>query len=239
MLQNKFFLSYLQLTWLYKKMKTPENCEPPDPVEEIFRIEFLFSLISFVVFLALPTILLAVIFFRMIVEIQRIVARTPGRTLHGCAGRPSGASKLLAGERRSTYIYSLMYLSFVVLAMPYYALRLKNDIEIFMKMKIIHMPVSPFVSRLVVSLKYSTSIIRPALYAFSSVELRTAAAQLLKDTLLRRERRYGDYSIAFSKRNLRTPVVDVSGSTNSFDSKDDFHDSSANLHRTTKVTNHC
>ena len=138
----------------------------------ICKIEFWFSLTSFLVFLAFPMILLAVAFTTMLVEVQRIVRTTPGL---------DGLSTVSIKERRAIYMFSLMYLTFLLLAMPYYTVRLWIDIYHYKYG--VEPACSATLLRLIVALKYCTSFIRPMLYAFTSSDLRAVGKKLMEKML--------------------------------------------------------
>ena len=155
--------------------------------DEITKIDFWFSSISFLVFLATPMVLLLAAFGVMITEIQRIALSTPGRNM-GANRRYS----LSSSERRSTYIYISMYATFLLLAMPYYSLRLKYDLEMYLTddNKIEY---SELLTRFVVGAKYSTSVIRPVLYMLTSVKPGAVALQLFQK-IVKREIHVQSYS---------------------------------------------
>ena len=161
-----FLASVVQLTWLYEVMAGTIS-------SYVAEIDFWFSLIAFLLFLAVPMILLAIAFITMLIEIQRIIRSTP---------EIEGLSTVTVKEKRAIHMFSLMYLTFLLLGMPYYTYRLWNDIRHYLHG--VQDNVSPAVWRLIVALKYFTSIIRPLLYGFSSFELRKVGRQLM-DKLLR------------------------------------------------------
>ena len=149
-MQNKIFLFFLFLFY-----SDEELCS-------ITLIDFWFSLTSFLLFLALPMVLLALVFGMMLAEIQRIVRSTPGLESFG---------RVSSNERRAIYMFSLMYLTFLLLAMPYYTIRLWLDIHHYLYQR---EPggISASLMRVVVALKYFTSVIRPLFYGFTSSEIR-------------------------------------------------------------------
>ena len=78
------------------------------------------SIVSFIVFVALPMLFLGWAFVRMFLEIRRLLRSTP---------RHHNTEELSPRKRRLIYIFSFMYATFAVLAMPYFFLRLWNDIH--------------------------------------------------------------------------------------------------------------
>ena len=159
--------SGVQLTWLHKIILGNATA---DDDTEIYKMDFWYSILSFLVFLATPMVLLLAAFGSMITEIQRITLNTPGRTV-------DRQDSLSLREKRCTYIYSVMFVTFLLLAMPYYSLRLKNDLEVYFTEN--HQAdYSEVLARVVVASKYSTSVIRPVLYILTSVKWRAVASQL-------------------------------------------------------------
>jgi len=170
-----FITSTIQLSWLHKVISGKVST---DDEFKIRMIDFWFSSITFLIFLALPMVLLAAAFGTMISEIQRIALSTPGRNI----GVGKRGSALSLSEKRSTYIYGVMFLTFLLLTMPYYSLRLKNDIELYFTDS--HTAwYDVLLSRIVVACKYSTSIIRPAIYAVASLKLKIVLSELWKKLL--------------------------------------------------------
>ena len=163
-----FIASAVQLTWLHKVMSESSSGLTVELICSITIIDFWFSLTSFLLFLALPMILLAIAFMSMLIEILRIIRSTPGADRLG---------RVSSKEKRAIYMFSLMYVTFLLLAMPYYTVRLGIDIHHY-RYGVVPKILSPTMMRAVVGLKYSTSIIRPLLYGRTSSELRRVSRKL-------------------------------------------------------------
>ena len=154
--------SSAQFTWLHQIIAWGTVSKESDI--RVSQLDFWFSLLSFVIFLALPMIFMATVFIAMTVEIQRINQNTPGRALQT-------KSKNLNEESCSTYVFGAMYLIFLMLAMPYYTLRLRNDIYNYMNRNGVLTNLTQ-IYRFVVGAKYLTSVIRPYLYVFTTIDIR-------------------------------------------------------------------
>ena len=208
-----FISSGLQFAWLYNNIAGETVTKQADI--KISRLDFWYSLISFVIFLALPMIYLAIAFIAMAVEIRRIVRNTPGRTLRQESGKC---------DSHSTYVFSAMYVSFLLLAMPYYSLRLRNDLHGYQNSACRDMHTS-LVCRFVVGVKYLTSVVRPILYVFTSFEIHSCLSPHREDPVLshRRSQRVQEQDSCCSTPLVQAKPLNSHPSTsvgNHIDSKD-------------------
>ena len=179
--------STIQLSWLHMLISSNRN---ENDLETVFNVEIWYSIFSFIVFLTIPMILLASAFIAMFCEIRRVMRYTPRHHV----GRSSQVS---SRERRVIYSFALMYSAFVVLAMPYFSLRLWIDIHAWSGNKI---KLSNGVVHSAVTFKYITSIVRPVLYTISSSELRLVMKHLLEENPLS----IRSYTISLSRKYSST-----------------------------------
>ena len=154
--------SSIQLSWLYKVIV---GYLAEDDIKTIFHIEIWYSVVLFTIFFVIPFVLLAVAFFAMFLEIRRVVRSTPR---HRLAGE-------MLKQRRVIFVFALMYLSFVFLAMPYFSLRLLVDVYFWTGKDI---QFNRVVVQLAILLKYLTSIISPVLYTGTSREFTSLLNQV-------------------------------------------------------------
>ena len=157
--------SSIQLSWLYKVIVGHED---EDDIKYISDIEVWYSVVSFIIFLAIPLILLAAAFFAMFFEIRRILRSTPPH-------HSEGLFEESVKQRRVIYVFGVMYLTFVILAMPYFYLRLLIDIYFWMGNEIF---INKGVAHWTIILKQLTSIINPVLYTATCPELKSLLQQV-------------------------------------------------------------
>ena len=142
-----------------------------DDIKYISDIEVWYSVVSLIIFLVIPLILLAAAFFPMFVEIRRIIRSTPP---HHSEGLLEESVK----QRRVIYAFGVMYLALVILAMPYFYLRIVIDIyfwmwnEIFINKGVVQWTIIP---------KQLTSIIHPVLYMVTCPELISLLQQVRRN----------------------------------------------------------
>lgn len=156
--------SSIQWAWLHKVVTHREQEE-----DAVSDIEIWYSVASFAIFLALPLSLLAAAYILMFLEIQRIVRFTPR---HHQASRASINTK----QRRVIYVFSLMYITFVILAMPYFTLRLLIDIHFWKYGK--DFDVSPLTVIFTYLLNQIAPSIIAGLYAFTTPEVRSVLKEI-------------------------------------------------------------
>ena len=156
-----FTASSIQWIWLYKILTNNE-------MNMLNDIEIWYSVATFTIFLAIPTITLAVGYVKMFIEIRSVVKRTTVSHLE----ISSASSK----KRRVIYVFSLMYLTFGILTMPYFSLRLWIDLH-FWKTgeEIINGRIAV---RSMVLLRHLTSVINAVLYTVTIPDVKTQIMSL-------------------------------------------------------------
>lgn len=174
--------STIQLSWLHRVMNDKDTDEYRD-------IEIWYSAASFMIFLALPMIILGLLFTKMFFEIRRLLRCTPSHHFIELSPR----------QRRIIYIFCSMYMSFLVLAMPYFSLRLWIDICSWYR-DIEDTDTLVWIVRIAILFKNITSIVNPLLYTTTSPELQN---------LVTKARRRFSVSYTLSAENLRKFSTDV------------------------------
>lgn len=119
-----FVSSSLQWFWLFRIVRGDVIAE--EEFESISPVEFWYSVVAFLIFLAFPLSAQAVAFIEMHFEIRRIVRKTPPHHLEKTA--------MSARKRKAVYVFGSMYLTFLILVMPYFSLRLVLDVFNYLKM---------------------------------------------------------------------------------------------------------
>lgn len=157
--------SSIPLMWLYRVIRGQVH---PHDLDMISNIEIWYSMTAFAIFLAIPMILLATVFLAMFVEIRRLIRSPPGR---------STVTRCWSRQRRVISAFCLMYFTFLILAMPYFSLRLWIDI-CFWREHAIEYRLNINVVRLTIITKNITSIVNPIFYQTVSPELRNTLREL-------------------------------------------------------------
>lgn len=148
-----FIVSTTQLAWLHLVITEEET-------ELVDKIEIWYSVVSFTIFLAVPMLALGVAFIMMFSEIRRILLyKTPNHHMVRSAAK----------QRRIIFVFGSMYLTFLVLAMPYFCFRLWVDINAWKGREIAF---NYGFLQLVTTLKNMTLIINPLLYTTFSPDFR-------------------------------------------------------------------
>lgn len=156
-----FFISILQFSWLHKVVNgSPSN----DDFMYVSNIEIWYSMVTFIVFVALPMVLLGGAFLAMILEIRRLLHCIPGQHMIDTLPR----------QRRVVYVFCSIYITFLVLAMPYFTLRLLTDIHYWKKD---NKTIDKSLIDYAILLKNLASAINPVLYATTTRGLRTLAVK--------------------------------------------------------------
>lgn len=143
-----FLASSIQLSWLHKIFVRDKG---DINFGIIGNIQIWYSVASFVTFLAVPMFTLAIAYARILCEIRRLLKCTPGRH----------AAKILPKQRRAIYIFCSMYVAFVILAMPYFSLRLYFDLQDWIGKRERLNRLTLF---LTLVMKNSISVVNPVLY---------------------------------------------------------------------------
>ena len=159
-------VSTLQLSWLHRIM-TGNRSE--DDMKAITDIEIWYSMVSFGIFLAIPMFLLAAAFLAMFFEIRRLLYCVPRHHVVQVSSK----------QRRIIYVFCLMYVTFLVLAMPYFSLRLWIDIHYWMRDNV---QLNKTIMHLTIIVKNLTSIVNPVLYTTTSPEHRSLLIQFGRKT---------------------------------------------------------
>lgn len=167
------FISILQFTWLHIVI-----CKQPNEklMVLVSRIEVWYSLLTFIFFVALPMVLLGTAFVAMIAEIRRLLHCTPGQHM---------MIAQLPRQRRVLYIFCAIYVTFLVLAMPYFALRLANDIHYW---RDDDMHIDKSLVYFAILLKNLASAINPVLYASTTSKLCALAMRFPGNSTFKRAR---------------------------------------------------
>lgn len=173
--------SSIQWAWLHKAVEGDGVSSAED--EYLNDTEIWYSLASFAIFLAVPLSMLAVAYLKMFIEIRRIVRYTPRHHLE--------LSSVSAKKRKVIYVFSLMYLTFVILAMPYFSLRLWIDV-VFWKTGV-ELRINRIVVHSTEVMKHLTAIITTVLYTVTSPEIR-AQVKDIKGVLADKSFRLKSYS---------------------------------------------
>lgn len=157
-------IGLLQFIWLHKILGGEKDISA---MAFISGIEVCYSIVTFILFVTVPMILLGIAFYAMIHEIRRLMRCIPDH--HKCDQLPR--------KRRVIYIFCSIYVSYVVLAMPYFALRLSVDIQYW---KVRQIKVCRPVVHFVIVLKNVASIVNPILYASTARGLRSLLKRVVK-----------------------------------------------------------
>lgn len=153
--------SFIQLVYLYKLIEANNGEELREKLDLISHVEIWYSMTTFAVFLAIPLSLLAVAYIMMFLEIRRLVKDTPPQQT-----RTEDSNK----QRKVVYVFGTMYMMFVLLAMPYFTLRVVIDFYYYQWQEEVNP--SQHVLRLVLTLKHLTSIAIPVFYTATSPDIR-------------------------------------------------------------------
>ena len=162
-----FFASIIQMSWLYEYVffaRIPENDN------QIAKIETLYSVCVFVIFLVIPLILLGIAFVLMFLEIRKILYRPQPTTRKKKSTRNSYSK-----QRRVLYTFGLMYLFFNLITMPYFTLRFMVDLRNWI-------PNIPYPLSLdfmcIELLKETIAFVNPILYITTNREFRLVILQI-------------------------------------------------------------
>lgn len=185
-----FAASSIQFTWLYDIM-AGNHCTWH--IKQIASYEIWYSLASFIVFLALPTVLLGIAFSGMFMKIRCIISRLPEsniRRTHSVSSR----------QIRVLYAFGSMYLCFSVLVMPYFSLRLALDIINWITWREKKPKIDPLVFHITAISKNLTSLINPLLYAGTCPKFQAVFKQIICAG-------FSCYSRHFRRQTTQKPLV--------------------------------
>ena len=162
-----FFASIIQMSWLYEYVffaRIPENDN------QIAKIETLYSVCVFVIFLVIPLILLGIAFVLMFLEIRKILYRPQPTTRKKKSTRNSYSK-----QRRVLYTFGLMYLFFNLITMPYFTLRFMVDLRNWIP----NIPYPPSLGFMCIELlKETIAFVNPILYITTNREFRLVILQI-------------------------------------------------------------
>ena len=162
-----FFASIIQISWLYEYVffaRIPENDN------QIAKIETLYSVCVFVIFLVIPLILLGIAFVLMFLEIRKILYRPQPTTRKKKSTRNSYSK-----QRRVLYTFGLMYLFFNLITMPYFTLRFMVDLRNWIP----NIPYPPSLGFMCIELlKETIAFVNPILYITTNREFRLVILQI-------------------------------------------------------------
>lgn len=159
-----FFAATIQLAWLY-----PILDNSTDDLLEMSKFDIIYSIISFILFLALPTIVLGTIFINMFTRIRKIMSKIEDST-------QMTFYKASRKQLRILNSFFMMYLCFTVLVVPYFSLRLYIDVKMWTG-EGIH--IHPSVFAVAYMCKNVTSILNPLLYIGRCQKFRKESKELL------------------------------------------------------------
>lgn len=164
-----FITSSVQIIWLYRVI-TGDLKE-----RDIAPVETCYSVITIIVFMIIPLVLLAFAFRSMITEIYRLQKSVPRHhlTLHGGS---EGKNRC-----KAIYIFGLMYLTFILLAMPYFSIRLWIDLNVMMGQTLTWK--SNVTIHVAVTMKDLTAIINPVLCTALFPQCRGMIAELRRKVM--------------------------------------------------------
>ena len=162
-----FFASIIQMSWLYEYVffaRIPENDN------QIAKIETLYSVCVFVIFLVISLILLGIAFVLMFLEIRKILYRPQPTTRKKKSTRNSYSK-----QRRVLYTFGLMYLFFNLITMPYFTLRFMVDLRNWIP----NIPYPPSLGFMCIELlKETIAFVNPILYITTNREFRLVILQI-------------------------------------------------------------
>jgi len=161
-----FTISVLQCYWLHRIIggqiiHTTAFC---DELDRIGEFDFWYSTISIVLFFALPFVLLGVAFTRMFIEVRYIISYT------------AHTSRTYYRQLRVLYVFALMYISFNVLVLPYFSMRLFLDINAYNG---VEKRIDPMAHDVMATLRNLTSIVNPLLYAGTCPKFKSVLREIV------------------------------------------------------------
>lgn len=159
-----FLASAVQLTWLY-----PVRDE--QITLEMSQFDIWYSVVTFILFLAMPTVFIASLFVSIFIKIRHIMSRVIEST-------QININKASKQQLRILYSFFVMFLCFSVLVMPYFSLRLLIDVQLWRQE---HIYINPNVYHFTFLLKNITSILNPMFYAGQSQQYRNESRRFVTE----------------------------------------------------------
>ena len=184
--------SMIQIFWIYPALdgiSVKEN-------HSISNCDAVFSSISFIVFMFIPMLALAVLFTMMFREIRRLLHSTP--TL-------SNTSQCyLWAEFRASTVFVAMFMTFATLSVPYYVVRLLIDIKHLGQ--IFHIEIEALMYQVAYVMKNLAPISNPLLYIICNQDFRQAIRKVFRQITRKLSESRSTASIRFetSKQRKRT-----------------------------------
>ena len=161
-----FVASFMQIMWLYKAMDGIDDAE----VIALQQYEAWYSVGALFQFMVIPMLLLGWLLGRMMVEIRTLLWRTPTLVV--------SQQKVLKQQHQACVLFTIMYLSFALLSMPYFILRLIHDTNVW-RSENTQLRIGPVVAQICYSVKMSTALTNPLLYTICNSEIRRVAGKML------------------------------------------------------------
>lgn len=193
-------VSLIQLSWLHQVLNIDNEFDVSD-------INTSYSFATFLLFLVFPMIFLAAMYIRMFLEIKRLLNSPPDL-------RTKNRQHVLAKQRRVIYIYSVMYIFFLILTMPYYFLRSYIDLmNGWEDQEVIESYLLG--ADITYLLKNLTSITSPLLYTGINRDTRVQLIELCCNNYKRLRNRVFDVFCYFSQKSSEN--IELSSSTSNGD----------------------
>ncbi|XP_066932214.1 histamine H2 receptor-like [Clytia hemisphaerica] len=147
----------VQLAYLYPLFQGEGNISMKDE-DHIIKCEMWYSILIFIIYMATPFLSMGILFMAMFREITKLLRRTPS------------ANASNRQQKRVLCIFGCMYICFVILALPYFALRLYIDIQAALDNEI---NINETVYETLYVFKTLTSLCNPLLYTLLNREIRS------------------------------------------------------------------
>ena len=149
--------SFIQLVWLEPILSNSPTTD--EYYTTLDRIEACYSIATFAMFMFAPSIFLAFLYAQIFCQIRFLLKRAPPEVISIYTASDGRGAK----QRHALYMFASMFLLFLILTLPYFTLRLYNDI-----VRAWHPHKSIVVDHgtyeLIYTMKYFTSLLNPLLY---------------------------------------------------------------------------
>eukprot|EP00794_Sanderia_malayensis_P018060 gene18060-19869_t len=158
-------IASIQLTWLYRVLDAEISVKDGAVLD---LVECRYSIFVLVVFVLLPLLIIGAMFFRMLLETQRLL-RNPVTHM-----RPA-----LKKEVRITWVYTTMYILICIHCLPYFVMRLLIDLKA-VRGEVLN--INPFIVNLAANFKYLIHLANPMIYALRKKDIKKAVCAILVPT---------------------------------------------------------
>ena len=172
-------VSFCQLIWLYRVFDGRLDYEDKYTLR---NVEKWYSLMQVIFLVIIPTIVLAVMYFRMTKHVGMLLKSVPGNVM----------SSTQSNEFKAMKIFIMMYLNFLLFMFPYFICRLLIDFDANNK------AIDRTLLYIFYYLKFFTPMINPILYALWKNDFRQAIRSLLRQ---HSAHSYNNKRISFDRRN--------------------------------------